>query len=247
MRVGGRGASNAHVATKAEAHWTTTARRACAYVFVSVVVATLGACALQPIAPEAAPKVEGLPELMHQAEMAVAAGEKDKAQEAYRAAAKADPTSKAPWVKLAESYFEAGDYGNAVLAGQEVLYRDNNDSVAASILAVSGLRVSTSALATLRQQNNIAAGTRGEAETLARNLRELLGEPVLVPRPVPEANPTPPVRPRARPAAAASASASAAAGGKPAAGSKPPVAPAIRPSAAAASESRSSNPFDKLK
>jgi Tfp pilus assembly protein PilF len=239
MRVGGRGTSNAHVATTTGTRWPVIARRTCARLGMLAVVLALGACALQPVAPEAAPKVEGLPELMHQAETAAAAGDKDKARDAYRAAAKADPTSKLPWVKLAESYFEAGDYGNAVLAGQEVLHRDNTDSVAAGILAVSGLRVSTSALATLRQQNNIAAGTRGEAETLARNLRELLGEPVLVPRPASETNSTG-ARPRARSAAAANAAAASAASSKPA-------ATAATTAPAAATASRSGNPFDKLK
>lgn len=194
----------------------------------------LGACAaLKPPEPAPAPKVETLPELMHQAETAAAAGEKDKAREAYRGAAKVDPTSKAPWLKLSESYFESGDYGNAVLAAQEVLHRDGSDSVAAGILAVSGLRVSTAALAVLRQQNHISAGTRGEAQTLAGSLRELLGEPVLVPRPEPEPV-AKPMRPRPRPKVAA----------KPAA-PKPDPAPAAK--AAAVPTAAGSNPFDKLK
>ena len=195
----------------------------------------LGACAaLTPPEPAPAPKVETLPELMHQAETAAAAGEKDKAREAYRAAAKVDPTSKAPWLKLSESYFESGDYGNAVLAAQEVLHRDGSDSVAAGILAVSGLRVSTAALAVLRQQNHISAGTRGEAQTLAGSLRELLGEPVLVPRPEPEPV-VKPVRRRVRPSVAV----------KPPAPKPQPAStanpPAVVPTAAGG------NPFDKLK
>lgn len=195
----------------------------------------LGACALVRSAPPAeAPRVEGLPELMHQAETAVAAGDKDKARDAYRSAAKAEPTSKTPWLKLAESYFEGGDYGNAVLAAQEVLHRDNTDSVAAGILAVSGLRVSTSALAVLRQQNTINSGTRSEAETLTRNLRELLGEQVLVPRPAADSAPEKPVRPRLRSAAAAAAASAA----------TPNKAAATPPTATTAVHG---NPFDKLK
>jgi len=234
MTAGDEGNCNASIALQGAETWNIAARRWSARICMFTATLVLGACALKPTVPEPAPKVEGLPELMHQAETAAAAGDKDKARSAYREAARVDPTSKAPWVKLAESYFESGDYGNAVLAGQEVLHRDNTDSVAAGILAVSGLRVSTSALATLRQQNNIAAGTRGEAETLARNLRELLGEPVLVPRPASDSA-TPAVRPRVRPTAAASAAASAAATSKPAA-----------TPAAAATASRG-NPFDKLK
>lgn len=194
-------------------------------VLVICAAATLGACTTTPTEPpKPAPKVESLPELMHQAEAAAAAGDKEKARTALRAAAKVDPVSKAPWVKLSETYFASDDYGNAILAAQEVLQRDASDSVAASVLAVSGLRVSIQALGTLRQQNNIAAGTRSEAETLAKSLRELLGEPVLVPRPVVE-EPPPPPPPRRRKRAAA------------------PVERAPAPPSRAAA----ANPFDKLK
>jgi tetratricopeptide (TPR) repeat protein len=227
----------------------------------------LSACAVAPkVEPTAAPKVEGLPELMHRGETAQAAGDKDKAREAYRAAAKSDPTSKAPWLRLAEGYFEAADYGNAVLAAQEVLHRDAGDTVAAGILAVSGLRVSTSALGMLRQQSGINAGTRSEAETLARSLREVLGESVLVPRNSAEAA-SAPVRTRNRAAASAASSAKpvaapavkpvavvpAVAAAKPAA--LPPAtirpvilaAPAAKPATPATPAAPAANPFDKLK
>ena len=97
---------------------------------LSVAIA-MAACASKPQAPVPAPKVEGLPELMHRAATAQASGDREKARELYRSAAKAEPTSKAPWLKLAEGYFESGDYGNAVLAAQEVIHRDASDSVAA--------------------------------------------------------------------------------------------------------------------
>jgi|GEM_PF-2290512 len=207
-------------------------------IVVLAAVLGLAACAVNPTQPAPAPQTEALPELMHQAETAAAAGDKAKARDLYQAASKNDPTSKLPWVKLAEGYFEEGDYGNAVLAAQEVLHRDNTDSVGAGILAVSGLRISTAALTVLRQQNNINAGTRGEAETLTRNLRELLGEQILVPRPVEAA--APPPRQRARVAASASAAAGTS-------GTKAPAANAA-PAASAATASRGSgNPFDKLK
>lgn len=193
-------------------------------MLVVCAAAMLAACTTTSTEPsKPAPKVESLPELMHQAETAAAAGDKEKARSALRAAARVDPASKAPWVKLSETYFASDDYGNAILAAQEVLQRDALDSLAASVLAVSGLRVSIQALGALREQNNITAGTRSEAETLAKSLRELLGEPVLVPRPVVEPPPPPPPRRRKRAAA--------------------PVerAPAPPPRAATV------NPFDKLK
>jgi len=209
-------------ATPCAIHWK---------LLVACAAAWVGACTTTPPAePKPAPKVESL-ELMHQAETAAAAGEKEKARDALRAAAKVDPVSKAPWVKLAETYFSSDDYGNAILASQEVLLRDNSDSIAVSVLAVSGLRVSIQALGTLRQQNNIAAGTRSEAETLARSLRELLGEPVLVPRPmIQEPPPPPPQRRRKRVAPAAQ-----------------PARPAAEAPKAADSPKPAGNPFDKLK
>ncbi len=200
-------------------------------VMLVCAAAFMSACTTTPIEPpKPAPKVESLPELMHQAETAAAAGDTEKARSALRAAAKVDPVSKAPWLELAETYFASDDYGNAILSAQEVLQRDASDSVAASVLAVSGLRVSIQALGTLRQQNNIAAGTRSEAETLARSLRELLGEPVLVPRPVVE-EPPPPPPPRRRKRAATPVE-------------RPSDTPRAAPPAKAAT---ATNPFDKLK
>jgi tetratricopeptide (TPR) repeat protein len=188
----------------------------------------LGGCAIAPTkAPEPAPAIVSLQEYMQQGSKAATDGGRERARDTYRSAAKAYPASKEPWLKLAEDYFEATDYGNAILAAQEVMQRDASDNVAASILAVSGLRVSASALQSIRSQNRIAGNTRTEAETMARTLRDVLGETVLVPRPVAAASAPPAtgaVRPRARPVAAQPAG-------------KPAVAPA----------KTGSNPFDQLK
>lgn len=100
-------------------------------------------------------------------------------------------------MRLAESYFEAGDYGNAILAAQEVLQRDAGDQFSTGILAVSGLRVANDALSTLRAQNSsMARDTRSEAENLTEKLRELLRQPRLVPQP---RTPSPPARMRPAP------------------------------------------------
>lgn len=239
-RVGG---SSTCAGEQAEhnAHDRRAVRRLVAISMLSASVA-LSACATRAVDPAPAPKVESLPELMHRAEAAATAGDKEKARETYRAAAKVDATSKAPWLKLAESYFEAADYGNAVLAAQEVLHRDNTDTAAAGILAVSGLRVSMPALAVLRQQNHINAGTRGEAETLAKSLRELLGEQVLVPRPEPVAT----TRPRPRPAVTSSGTGTAAAAATPNS-STPATKPAAAAAAKPAATASRGNPFDQLK
>jgi hypothetical protein len=61
------------------------------------------------------------------------------------------------------------------------LQRDPNDKLGNSIVAVSGLRLSTKALADLSQQNNLNGSLRSEAQDLAKLLRTSLGEDVLVP------------------------------------------------------------------
>jgi tetratricopeptide (TPR) repeat protein len=189
----------------------------------------LAACAT---APEPAPNSKAATELISEGQTAAAAGDKQKARDAYRAATQADPTLKTPWVKLAESYFESADYGHAVLSAEEALHRDPADTTAAGILAVSGLRISASALTTLRSHSGINEGTRGEAETLARTLRELLGEPVLVPKPAEPVAAVPARTPRPKSTAAAPRQPEA----TPATAKRTP-----RPAAAPA------NPFDTLK
>lgn len=158
----------------------------------------------------AAPAVQSLAQYMQEASQAAGEGSKQRSRELYYTAAKTYPASKEPWLKLAEDYFEASNYGQAILAAQEVIQREPDDSLATSILAVSGLRVSAAALSTLRkQQTTLNGGTRTEAENLARVLRELLGEPVLVPRPAAAASsPAPVVKPK-RPARAPSTAAGA--------------------------------------
>lgn len=145
----------------------------------------LTGCAGVPIGEgEPVPSGEALTELMTRAEgFAAVPGGREQARDAYRQAAKAYPTSKLPWSKLGESYFEAKDYGNAILAAQEVLEREPTDRAALGVLAVSGLRVSSHALFNLRSEGASANGSiRTEAEALAATLRGVLGESVLFPQ-----------------------------------------------------------------
>jgi Tfp pilus assembly protein PilV len=182
--------------------------------------------------------ISTLEEHLARAARAEGAGDKEKAREFYRQASRAYPVAEEPWRKLAESYFNVGDYGNAILASQEVMQRNPKDAVAASVLAISGLRLSTQALGVLRDQadtqraragglkpltkSTIIVAARLEAETLARNLREVLGEPVLVPNDAPAA-------------------------GQSAGGNRPRPRPAATPNAAPPAQSGGANPFDKLK
>jgi hypothetical protein len=163
-----------------------------AWIFSAALVLAGCATAPPPAAPVVAPAVQSLAQVMQEAGKATSEGSKQRSRELYYAAAKSYPASKEPWLKLAEDYFEASNYGQAILAAQEVVQRDPDDSLATGVLAVSGLRVSASALSTLRkQQTALNGGTRTEAESLARLLRDLLGEPVLVPRPTAAAVPAP--------------------------------------------------------
>lgn len=206
-------------------------------------------------APAPAPQMQPLAEYLSEATKAHGEHLVGKERDLYRTAASAYPTAKEPWARLAESYFEAADYGNAILAAQEVLQRDSADARAASVLAVSGLRVSTQALGTLRTQNsNLPADTRTQAEGLTRTLRELLGESVLVPQPAEPptaAASAPPVRARAVPRRAAGTAPTASV--KPAAATNAAsaaAAAAVSPVKAAPSKATTpspKNPFDALK
>lgn len=138
-------------------------------------------------------------------------GHVQRAREGYRAAAATYPTEHVPWVRLAQSHFEAADYGNAIVAAEEAVQRSPSDQTALGILAVSGLRVSSRAVSNLSEKQ-VLGDTRSQAELIVQTLRSVLGEPILV-KPD-EANPSAatsggpaaarPVRPQIKPAPASS-------------------------------------------
>jgi hypothetical protein len=191
----------------------------------------------KPEAPKQAPPTPSLEALLADATKAKQEGSVAKERDTYRAAAAAYPARKEPWGKLAESYFEVNDYGNAILAAQEVLQRDAADPVATSMLAVSGLRVSTTALAALRQQQSLRSDTRAQAEDIVKSLREVLGESVLVPSAVVPA--APPARRIAAPRPAPA----------PGATTAPAPTAAATPAAAASAPkpAKPVNPFERLR
>jgi tetratricopeptide (TPR) repeat protein len=168
--------------------------------------------------PVVKPKLE---DLMAKAGQASASGNKEQAITLWKETAVAFPADKTPWTSIAQTRYDAGQYGEAILAAQEVLVRDPADQLANSIIAISGLRLSTRALADLSRQNNLSGSTRTESQDLAKLLRESLGEQVLVP----------PRAARNTPAAAngAAASAAAAAGKGKAAGKAATAAPSADP------------------
>jgi hypothetical protein len=114
------------------------------------------------------------------ADVAYKTNQADKATALLKEAAVAYPDDKMPWLRIAQAKFDSGNYIEAIVNAQQVLNRDAKDQVAKSIIVVSGLRLSTKALADLRTQNEISGSLRNEAQDLAKILRENLGESVLV-------------------------------------------------------------------
>ena len=123
---------------------------------------------------------------MAEADAAVLAGQNDKAYTILKKAGSSFPTDKTPWVRMAQMHFDSTNYGEAIVDALEALERDPDDTLANSIVAVSGLRVTSKALADLSQKNNLTGNVRTEAQDLAKLLRTSLNEDVLVPnnRPV---------------------------------------------------------------
>jgi hypothetical protein len=130
------------------------------------------------------------------------------------------------------------------------LQRDQTDRQAKSVLAVAGLRVATQSLGELRQDASLAGDAKSDAQALAKQLRDTLGEASLFP---PDPNDKPVVRkkkfvrhvPKGKAADAPDTAANAAA---PAA--TPPAAPAPAAPATPAKAAQSggaSDPFSALR
>ncbi|MFL9866222.1 tetratricopeptide repeat protein [Paraburkholderia fungorum] len=178
-------------------------------------------------------------------------GDQDRAISLYQQLAKSDPTREEPWSRIAQIQFTQGHYGQAIVAAQEALQRDQTDRQAKSVLAVAGLRVATQSLGELRQDASLAGDAKSDAQALAKQLRDTLGEATLFP---PDPNDKPVVKkkriirhvakgkttdtPEATPGAAAPAATAAA----PAAPAPAPAAPAK-----AAQSGGASDPFSALR
>lgn len=209
--------------------------------FAAVLAAAMFAgCATQPGSGNG--QKADLSATLEEAAAARKQGQIPQALKLLTEAAAAHPGDKSPWLQIAQIHFDQSNYGAAIVAAQEVVQRDNADTVARSIMAVSGLRVSADALAHLRQANAVNGSTRSEAEAVAKIIRDAVGEPVLVPPPQVTAKPAPARRPRA--AARPSASAEAPSVSTPTAA--PSSAP-VRSAAPAAKPALSRNPLDALK
>jgi len=145
-----------------------------------ICLAMLSACATTaPVAGSAKP-AHTMAATMAEVDAAVMAGQNDKAYALLKGAGSAYPTDKTPWVRMAQMRFDSTDYGDAIVDALEALQRDPDDTLANSIVAVSGLRVTSKALADLSKKNNLSGNVRTEAHELAKLLRTSLGEEVLV-------------------------------------------------------------------
>lgn len=167
---------------------------ACRAAAALVLAAALAACNTTGGTREAPPFAD----LMDRAEAEVGAGRVEAAVAGFNEAARADPLRKEPWVRIAQLHFDAGNYGRAIVAAEEVLQRDAADPVADSVLTVAGLRVAAQSLQRLQGNGAIASeSARAEAGRLAATMRSTMGEEILAD---PEAGkPRAPVRRRAAP------------------------------------------------
>jgi hypothetical protein len=189
-----------------------------------VCVAILSACASGGQGSGGLSKAPTVAAALAEADAAVMAGQNDKAYTILKGASGAFPTDKTPWLRMAQMRFDGNNYGEAIVNALEALQRDPDDTLANSIVAVSGLRVTSKALGELSQKNNIAGNVRSEAQDLAKLLRTSLNEDVLVPG----------ATPRGRTKTESTKRTISA-------------PPAPRPSAASAASAASNDPFGALK
>lgn len=138
--------------------------------------AVSGCAAPPPPAPKPPPTVAAL---MSGAEAAVKAGKNEDAAAWLKSAIATFPADKAPRLRMAQLQFECHNYGDAITHAQEVLNRDPDDMVAHSLVAVSGLRVSSKALTDLSNKNNLTGDVRSEAQNLAKLLRANIGGEII--------------------------------------------------------------------
>lgn len=217
---------------------------------VVLVCAAMVGCATQnggAASPEAFNKA------LSDADAVAKGGDQARALSLYDQLTKMDPTREEPWARIAQIQFQQSHYGQAIVAAQEALSRDQSDRDAKSVLAVSGLRVATESLGQLRQDSALAGDAKSDAQVLAHQLRETLGENTLFPEEVEKKPVAKKRRYVRRPVAAAQKPAEKVAEGEaaPAAPSAPAKsaapAPAPAQSAQPAKSGGASDPFSALR
>lgn len=138
----------------------------------------LAGCAATKPAPQPAPPTNLA--LLQQADRALKAGQPEVALAVLKVATKMYPAEKAAWLRGAQVSFDCHEYGEAITHARKVLELDPDDIVAHSLVAVSGLRVSSKALADLATKKKVISGDmRAEAQLLATILRTSIGGEII--------------------------------------------------------------------
>jgi tetratricopeptide (TPR) repeat protein len=142
-----------------------------------VSIAILAGCA--STAPSTASKPVPMATALADADAVAQSGRPDQAYTILKGAAAANPSDKAPWLRMAQMRFEDKNYGEAIINGLAAIERDPDDMLAYSLVAVSGLRVSSKALGDLTQKNGFSGSVRNEAQDLANLLHTTLKQPIV--------------------------------------------------------------------
>jgi len=208
------------------------------YSAAVLLCAAFAGCATQN---QAAQSPEAFNKALADADAVVKGGDQNRGLSLYEQLTRADPTREEPWSRIAQIQFSQGHYGQAIVAAQEALQRDQTDRQAKSVLAVSGLRVATESIGQLRQDAALAGDAKSDAQVLAHQLRDTLGQSALFPED--EEKHTPKRRRIVRRAPAKGADKPAEAAAAPAGqASAQPAAPAGKPA-----QSGGADPFSALR
>lgn len=221
---------------------------------VASILGTLGACSTVPKSEEAeAPTTLNLgtvevispkryaraDEIINGADVVRSQGMVDDAARLYRQAAKEVPTYAAPWVRMAEMYYEAGEHLKAYQSATEALSRDPANKAAEKVKVLSSLQLANNALAKSANSAALTPDAKADAERLTGQMHELVAT-----KPEPEPKKTRRTSSKSRssaPEPKRTAPSPAPAETKAPAEPKPQSAPSAAPAA------QPSNPFDLLK
>ncbi len=140
--------------------------------------AMLAACGSTKLTPPPAPPSKA--SLLQQADSAIRLGQLEAAVATLKTATRIYPSDKTAWLRIAQVSFDCHEYGEAITHAKKVLELDPDDVVAHSVVAVSGLRVSSKALADLTlKKKGMSGDMRAEAQHLATILRTNIGGEII--------------------------------------------------------------------
>jgi hypothetical protein len=149
-------------------------------VSCAALVSTLSACMAAPqvverpaqTAAQATTLGLGYAQLMDSAQEALQRNEAWAAIGFLERAAKNEPAKKQPWQRIAQMQFDAKNYGQAITAANEILVRDNTDTQAKRILALSGMRISAQAFEQLGSLAALDTSSQTEATLLLERMQQ---------------------------------------------------------------------------